>query len=94
MPPSFRFTASYAQSTPPRIDDAQFLILYEVLILNFVLTLVAVAVLSMFILGRLTIVAALCVGLVSTPSARCGSQVTQSASLASLERNPEGLSGY
>lgn len=73
MPPGFRLTACYAQPTPLRIDDAQFLILYEVLILNFVLALIAVAALSVFILGRLTIVATLCVGLVSTPSARCES---------------------
>lgn len=42
----------------------QFLVMYQELISNFVLALIAVAVLSIFILGKLAIVALVCVTVV------------------------------
>lgn len=47
--------------SPVFIFTEQFLVMYQELILNFVLALVAVAVLSLFILGNITIVVLVCV---------------------------------
>ena len=52
-PKPFGFSGSF-------VFTEQFLVIYDELILNFVLALVAVAVLSVFILGRMAIVALVC----------------------------------
>lgn len=46
----------------------QFLVIYDELIANFILALVAVAVLSLFVLGQLSIVVLVCMTVVSAPS--------------------------